>query len=236
MRLSFKRLRPALSALVALAVVATITGCQTTSPEPGPGFQDYDPGAWTAPGQTNEPAPAQGSTIPPTNEPAQIRTPGAASDVFRVGDVVTVTFSGTSEQIAPHQERIKEDGTITLFLIKSVKAAGKTTGELQRELQDKYDDYYKTLVVTVASFDRFYYVGGEVKRPGAQPYLGETSVTKAIQAAGDFTDFAKKNNVQVIRADGTKLKVNFNKSIDDPSLDPPIYPGDKIHVPRRILW
>ena len=86
------------------------------------------------------------------------------------------------------------------------------------------------------SSTRFYYVGGEVKRPGAQPYLGKTTVTKAIQSAGDFTDFAKKTKVQVIRADGTTLRVNFNKAIDEPSLDPPIYPGDKLHVPRRILW
>ena len=114
--------------------------------------------------------------------------------------------------------------------------AGKSDGELQKELQEQYDKYYKTLVVTVVALQRFYYVGGEVKRPGAQPYLGETSVTKAIQSAGDFTDFAKKTSVRVIRADGTSLKVNFNKAIDEPSLDPPIYPGDKIHVPRRIRW
>jgi polysaccharide export outer membrane protein len=234
MRLSCTRLTTILPLL--LATLLGLTGCQTTAPQPA--FQDYEAGAWTPPGQTNESAPSPTPSPAPVtiDQPAPSRSPVAASDVFRVGDVVTVTFSGTSEQIPPHQERIKEDGSITLFLIKSVQAAGKTPGELQREIQDKYDDYYKTLVVTVASFERFYYVGGEVKRPGAQPYLGETTVTKAIQAAGDFTDFAKKNNVQVIRADGTKLKVNFGKSLDDPSLDPPIYPGDKIHVPRRILW
>ncbi|MCU0771833.1 MAG: polysaccharide export protein [Verrucomicrobia bacterium] len=243
MTLSCKRLMAVLRTVSGLAALAALTGCQT--PPAQFEFQDYDPGtSWTAPGQNAEAAqppstpatPTAPATPPPQSSINERAAAGAATDVFRVGDVVSVTFSGTSEAIPAHQERIKEDGTITLFLVKSVKAAGKTPGELQRELQDRYDDYYKTLVVTVASFERFYYVGGEVKRPGAQPYLGETTVTKAIQAAGDFTDFAKKGNVQVIRADGTKLKVNFGKAIDDPSLDPPIYPGDKIHVPRRILW
>ena len=163
-------------------------------------------------------------------------TARGSSDVFHVGDVVTVTFSGTSTQISPHQERIKEDGTITLFLVGSVKAAGKSPGELQRDLQEAYRNYYRNLVVTVQSFARYYYVGGEVKRPGAQEYIGETTVTKAIQAAGDFTDFGKKNAILVIRTDGTSTTVNYNKLLKNPRTDPPIYPGDKIHVPRRILW
>ena len=169
-----------------------------------------------------------------TQSTAQARS--GYSEVFLVGDVVTVTFSGTSEQISPHQERIKEDGTITLFLVGPVKAAGRSPGELQKDLQEKYEHFYKTLVVTVQSFARFYYVGGEVKRPGAQEYVGETTVTKAIQAAGDFTDFAKKNAILVIRNDGSSLTVNYKKLLDNPRTDPPVYPGDKIHVPRRILW
>lgn len=159
------------------------------------------------------------------------------SDVFQVGDSVAVLVTGvSSEEIPPHQEGIKDNGTISLYLIGTVQAAGRSPGELQRELQKRYEVYFKNPVVTIQSAQRFYYVGGEVKRPGAQPYLGKTTVTKAIQSAGDFTDFAKKTKVQVIRADGTSLRVNFNKAIDEPRLDPPIYPGDKLHVPRRILW
>ncbi|MCU0787886.1 MAG: polysaccharide export protein [Verrucomicrobia bacterium] len=228
MTLSTKRLRALLQATAAFILLAVLTGCQTTSPEPA--FQEYDATASVATASGAAPQ-ESASSVPP-----QTRSGGGYSDTFQVGDVVAVTFSGTSENIPPHEERIKEDGTITLFLINSIQAAGKTPGELQRELQAEYNKYYKTLVVTVRTFSRFYYVGGEVKRPGTQEYLGQTSVTKAIQAAGDFTDFAKKNRIRVIRNDGTSLTVNFSKLIDDPSLDPPIYPGDKIHVPRRILW
>src|SRR5688500_2399370 len=58
---------------------------------------------------------------------------------LQVGDLVKVEFSGTIEPIKPHEENIKGDGTITLPLIGSVKAAGRTAGELQKELQTAYE-------------------------------------------------------------------------------------------------
>lgn len=233
MTLSLKRWTTILSITAFLAALVTLTGCHTAEPQTA--FQDYEPAVSTAPGP-NTPG-AQAESGPVATSPGQHGAMAAYADAFRVGDIVTVTVTGIqSETIPPHDERIKDDGTINLYLVGSVQAAGRSPGELQRELQARYEVYFKNPVVTVKATDRFYYVGGEVKHPGAQPYLGETTVTKAIQAAGDFTDFAKKTNIHVIRADGTSLKVNFNKAIDQPSSDPPIYPGDKIHVPRRVLW
>ena len=57
---------------------------------------------------------------------------------FRVGDHVTVVFSGNI--ILPeqsHEERVKDDGTITLPEIGAVKAVGKTTGQLQKEIREQ---------------------------------------------------------------------------------------------------
>jgi polysaccharide export outer membrane protein len=218
--------------MVFVAALVAVSGCQT--PQPEPAFQDYDPPVTSPPAQDEPTLPAAGSDEPVAAEDA---APDGMSDVFQVGDAVNVLVTGVSaEIIPPHEEGIKDDGTISLYLIGTVKAAGRSPGELQRELQKRYEVYFNNPIVTVQPSTRFYYVGGEVKRPGAQPYLGKTTVTKAIQSAGDFTDFAKKTKVQVIRADGTTLRVNFNKAIDEPSLDPPIYPGDKLHVPRRILF
>jgi polysaccharide biosynthesis/export protein len=157
---------------------------------------------------------------------------------FRVGDQVMVNFSGLplAEPIAPHDERIKEDGTITLPLIGAVKAAGRTPGELQKIIQDLYvPKYYIRMTITVKSQELVYYVGGEVRNPGRQQYIGETTVTKAIQTAGDFTDFANKKKVRLTRADGKTSTVNCIKALADPSLDPQVFPGDKITVLRR-LW
>ena len=153
---------------------------------------------------------------------------------FAVGDLITVKFSGVSEQLTPHEEHIKDDGTITLPLIGAVKAVGKTSGELQTEIHGLYvPTYYKRLTITVTGEQRVYYVGGQVRQPGRQVYIGKTTVTKAIQSAGDFTDFAAKTRVLLTRADGKTLTVNCIKAAKDPSLDLEVYPGDKIEVPLR---
>jgi polysaccharide export outer membrane protein len=155
---------------------------------------------------------------------------------FHVGETVIVDLTGTADQIPEHSEPIKEDGTITLPYIGAVQAAGKTPGQLQNEILNLYvPKYYVRLTVTVKSEDRVYYVGGEVKQPGRQLYVGETTVTRAIQSAGDFTDFANQRKVWLIRANGKRIKVNCNKAFENPSLDLSIYPGDQIQVPRRFF-
>jgi protein involved in polysaccharide export with SLBB domain len=154
---------------------------------------------------------------------------------FHVGETVSVAFSGPPDPIDPHEELIKEDGNITLPLIGSVKALGKTAGELQNEIHDLYvPQYYVRLNVTVKPGDLIYYVRGEVKQPGREIYVGETTVTKAITSAGDFTDYAS-HKVTLIRASGGSIKVNVDKALEDPSLDLQIYPGDQVTVPRRLF-
>ncbi|HEY1490405.1 MAG TPA: polysaccharide biosynthesis/export family protein, partial [Verrucomicrobiae bacterium] len=156
---------------------------------------------------------------------------------FHVGESVNIIFSGTPDpmEFPPHEETIKEDGNITLPLIGSVQALDKTAGALQREIHDLYvPKYYVRLNVVVKPGDLLYYVQGEVKTPGRQLYVGETSVTKAITSAGDFTDFAS-HKVTLIRANGDRVKVNVDKALDNPALDAKVYPGDHIYVPRRIF-
>lgn len=156
---------------------------------------------------------------------------------FHVGDTINVIFSGTPDpqDFPPHEETIKEDGNITLPLIGSVQALNKTAGQLQKEIHSLYvPKYYVRLNVVVKPGDVVYYVRGEVKQPGRQLYLGETTVTKAIASAGDFTDFAS-HKVTLIRANGDRVKVNVDKAVENPTLDASVYPGDQVYVPRRIF-
>jgi protein involved in polysaccharide export with SLBB domain len=73
-----------------------------------------------------------------------------------------------------------------------------------------------------------------VNRPGAILYLGDTTVLKAIAAAGDFTDFADKRNVQLTRVNGRIYTVNCKRALTRPALDLPVNPGDQVYVPRSI--
>jgi polysaccharide export outer membrane protein len=163
--------------------------------------------------------------------------PGAAVARFRVGETVIVTFSGAPIEILPHEEPIKEDGTITLPLIGAVTAIGKTAGELQNEIYTNYvPKYYVRLTITVKSGDRVYYVGGQVNKPGIFQYVSDTTVTKAIQSAGGLTDFANHSKVWLTHTStGQRIRVDYDKALENPAKDPPVYPDDQINVDKQIF-
>ena len=156
---------------------------------------------------------------------------------LHIGDSVIVTMDGPSDAaIQPHEETIKEDGTITLAEIGHVKAAGLTTGELQDIIHDKYvPGIYKRLTVTVKTGDRVFFVRGEVKAPGRQIYTGPITVTKAITSAGDFTDFSNRRYVVLTRANGQRFVVDCVKILDGKKPDPEVYPGDQIEVRHKSI-
>lgn len=155
---------------------------------------------------------------------------------FHVGDMVGVTLVPLSgENVMTSEQRIGEDGSITLLYIGQVTAINKTATELQREIHDLYvPKYYKGMNVVVKGDTRYFFVDGEVRNPGNKELSGDMTVVKAISMAGGFTDFANKKNVQITHAGKTR-KVNVLEAIDHPNLDVPVYAGDKIWVRRRIL-
>lgn len=171
-----------------------------------------------------------------TNPPPKEVT--CSSDELQAGDSVTVTFADLppDKGLPEHRERVKDDGTLNLPLIGSIKAGGKKVGDLQKEIQGLYvPRYYTRLTVTIKTEDRFYSVGGEVKASGRQVYLGSTTLLKAIQSCGDFTDFANQRKVQVIRANGDRQVIDAKKARENPrKFDVPICPGDSIHVPKSL--
>lgn len=169
------------------------------------------------------------------------QTPGAPQEVvcqadeIRSGDTLTVSFLDIPEPILDKEFQVRADGTVNLPLIGSVKATGKKLGEFEAEIQKSYvPRFYTRLTLVVKPGTRFYFVGGEVKQPGQQIYLGQTTVLRAITSAGDFTDFANRRRVEIIRANGQREIVNANKIRQDPRLDRPICPGDAVYVQRSL--
>jgi polysaccharide biosynthesis/export protein VpsN len=162
-------------------------------------------------------------------------TPSDITDTtYRPGDKIIIDFD---QGLQPNwQQVVREDGSITLPLNKSVIASGKRKGELEQEIQRIYvPNTLRRLTVNIRSEDRSYFVQGEVRNPGQRPHTGLITAMKAIAAAGDFTDFAKKTDVEIIRGSGEKLRMNAKKALKDPRFDVPVYPGDTVHVHRRFF-
>ena len=166
--------------------------------------------------------------------PSEDDPAGLSGARLHYGDTITISFDGVPDAPLPQEKTVNDDGNISLSNIGTVKAAGKTTGELEQIIHDLYvPSVYLHMNVTVKAGDRVYYVRGEVKTPGRQIYVGQITVTKAITSAGDFGDFANRKNVLLIRANGQRFILNCNRILDGKDPDPGVYPGDQIEVRRR---
>ena len=186
---------------------------------------------------------SNGSLQPPASQKVSNKDQTSAisevpsSDLLEPGNPVTISFSGLSTVPLPFTCRIREDGTITPpYLNKQIKAAGKTIGALEQELEKEYvPKIYRTINVTIRTAERFYFVGGEVRQPSRQPYIGRITVSQAIQSAGDFTDFADQRKVRVFRSNNKVQIVDCKAALEDPTKDALIYPGDRIVVDSKLF-
>lgn len=171
-------------------------------------------------------------------KPSGIAQPGAlrgSSDNLRAGDKVTITLTDVPNGPIQSEHIIPDDGEITIHLDLKTKAAGKTKRQLQDDIRKLYvPQYYLRMTVNVKTEDRFVFASGEVKLPNRYIYSGELSVLKVIATAGGFTDFANKKKVELARVNGTIERIDCVKALADSSLDLPVFPGEKVFVPRRF--
>src|SRR5579864_3784862 len=140
-------------------------------------------------GGAAEPGGAQFASVSPAGL-SNNATNDLPLDALHVGDKITVEFSDTAVSFPPREERIKEDGTITLLEGKAFMAAGKTRGQLETEIHDWYvPRFYVKMTVSVGqkTQTQFYYVRGEVKMPNRQIYISRITVLKAIASAKEYT-------------------------------------------------
>jgi protein involved in polysaccharide export with SLBB domain len=117
-------------------------------------------------------------------------------------------------------------------LVGTIRAAGRTTLELQREITNKYvsGKYLQEPKVTVdVTAYRPIYVVGEVLRPGAYPYTSGLNVLTAITTAAGPTYRASRNTVFIQHA-GENVWQEYPLSTSIV-----IAPGDLIRVPERYF-
>ena len=210
-----------LSAL--LCAGALLAGC---SSDPNPSDRVFPPaGALGAPTRVS----AGNTNAPRTDQ---------VFDTLRVGDPLTISFQDLPP-LSMRDQRvvIPDSGSITLPFNVRVQAAGKSTGQLEKDIRDAYVPafFVNLTAIVIIDKDRSFIVDGEVKRPGQQPYVGEMNVLRAIGAAGGFTEFANRKKIQLRRQNGQKFIINYNKVIEKPELDMPVYPNDHIIVGKSIF-
>ncbi|MES0068059.1 polysaccharide export protein [Mesorhizobium sp. M0074] len=133
--------------------------------------------------------------------------------------------------------QVDSAGQISLPLIGTITAAGKTVRQLEQEIETTYGaKYLQSPDVTIfvkESIGQRITVDGEVNRAGIYPVSSNSSLIDAIALAGGFNTVGDAKKVFVYRTIGpTTLVANYNveEIRGGKSGNPRIYGGDKIVV------
>ncbi|RWD48763.1 polysaccharide biosynthesis/export family protein [Mesorhizobium sp.] len=133
--------------------------------------------------------------------------------------------------------QVDSGGQISLPLIGTVTAAGKTVRQLEQEIETAYGaNYLQSPDVSVyvkESIGQRITVDGEVTRAGIFPVSSNSSLIDAIALAGGFNPVGDAGKVFVYRNIGQNtLVANYNveQIRAGKSRNPRIYGGDKIVV------
>jgi polysaccharide biosynthesis/export protein len=130
---------------------------------------------------------------------------------------------------------VRPDGMITLPLINDLKAGGITPIRLKELVTKAYEEFIIKPEVTISVMavnSKFYYVSGEVNRPGQYPLVTAKTVLQALSIAGGPREFANKKHILIIRG-SKKFKFNYNDVLKGKNLQQNIYleSGDMINIP-----
>ena len=175
-----------------------------------------------------------GSDAPPA------ASSGAAipSDAIRAGDKLTIRLTGVpQEESYINEYEVPDTGDITVpDMSQPFHAAGMRAGELAERITEAYkaNKIYTNPNITVIPEERYVNVGGDVRNPMRVLYTPDLTVIGAINAAGGFDEYADKHHVRIVR--GTQvITLDGARAQRIAGLDPIVFPGDQITVPRTIF-
>jgi polysaccharide export outer membrane protein len=155
--------------------------------------------------------------------------PVAHDPAYRLdaGDKLRVVVYG--QEGLTNTYAIDAGGAITMPLIGSVPARGRTPGGLAAEISAKLRNGYirdPSVAVEIESY-RPFFILGEVAAPGQYPYVPNMSVESAVAIAGGFSPRALRDRVTLTHTD------NSGSMRAVVPLGTPISPGDTVLVGER---
>ena len=162
------------------------------------------------------------------------------------GDLLTVDFGAVLEGKPLRAENllVRPDGMITLNPIGDVRAAGRTPGELDSVLTEKYVDVFRAPNITVSvarMAGNFVHVLGSVRSPGSFELTPNATVLQAIARAGGAMPEASMGSVILMRRTGPSSlvvrKVQLNRALSQglAAQDPYLRRFDIIYVPKTTI-
>lgn len=170
--------------------------------------------------------------------PAPHGSQGAAVRPYMIGpyDTLSIKVFGVEEL---DLEEVKADsgGNISVPMLGSISAIGKTPSELateiERGLRSKHIRDPQVAVNLKEMVSQVFTIDGQVDEPGSYPVLGNMTLVRAVATAGGLSEFANLDDVVVFRTvGGEKMAGLYNLGAVRSGLyaDPTIYPDDVIVI------
>jgi polysaccharide export outer membrane protein len=161
--------------------------------------------------------------------PAPVTYPVTYDAAYRLdaGDKLRIVVFG--QEGLTNTYAIDAGGSITMPLIGSVPARGRTPAGLAAEITGKLRNGYirdPSVAVEIESY-RPFFILGEVAAPGQYPYVPNMSVESAVAIAGGFSPRARRDFVTLTHTDSSgsmRVVVPLGTSIS---------PGDTVLVGER---
>ncbi len=121
--------------------------------------------------------------------------------IFNILSSSTSASNGSASSGGTSQGyEVSAGGNIEMPVIGTVKAAGLTKDQLQALLVEKVSDYVKNPSIIVRFSNYNINMLGELRAPGAKKFVTDkVTIIDAITAAGDLTEYGRRDDVMVIR-------------------------------------
>jgi polysaccharide export outer membrane protein len=152
---------------------------------------------------------------------------------FRMSREDVIEVSVWKEPELSRTVPIRPDGKITLPLVGELQAEGLRPADLEANVAKALASYVRDPRVTVIVHDvngAKVFVTGMVGHPGAFPLRNSMNVLQALAMAGGLAEFADRGDINVLRADGRHIQVDYDDLVKGRS-KVTLGPGDTVVVP-----
>ncbi|WP_193369265.1 polysaccharide biosynthesis/export family protein [Pelagibius marinus] len=157
--------------------------------------------------------------------------PAAEEGPYRLGAGDRVRLQVFGQEELSQEYLISDSGTITMPLVGSVEAEGRSLPALEGDIAARLSDGILVSPNVTAEIVNYrpFYILGETKAPGQYPYVPRMTVLTAVSMSGGYTFRADQDQVSITRmVDGRMSEFRA---------DPLAYvePGDVINVYERYF-
>lgn len=179
--------------------------------------------------------------------PAPVRSDLVAPDrPALIGPLDTLEVNVFGVPDLSRELQVDASGRISMPLLGTLDAGGKTAGELGGDIANSLRGrYVRNPDVTVnikSSVSQVVAVDGQVVEPGLYPVTNQMTLLRAVASAKGLSEFAKQDDVVILRSvQGRRMAGLYNIAAIRRGLydDPPIYANDVVVVgdsPQRRLF